>query len=290
MKKLASAAAVAALGILAAQAIYKHQDRQAVPVLSAAEKQTLRDAPNSGPDSNSNGDAKGILSQLQAAYDQNAPQIEAAAAKIEDDKTLSEARRREIESYLERSDAIRANALEMLATFYKTVPAAVNVMEKAKQVVYDGLNKDFVRVRRIERSLRTELESGKISQKAYNFRYEALLKIDRLGAVFIYGFALPRLVDEVIKDDNGKYAGRKYAGPKWEILLTLDEFEKMHKFYVGQTGCPWKQTSPDQHRTTDELRAKGRQIGDRAAAISRALGARDFGFEEELEKMPGPQP
>ena len=61
MKKLASAVAVAALIIFAAQAIYyKHQARPAGPALSATDRQTLRDAPNS----DLNGDVRDILSNL----------------------------------------------------------------------------------------------------------------------------------------------------------------------------------------------------------------------------------
>jgi len=61
MKKLASLSVIAAVVVLAAQAIYhKHQNCRNGSFVSAVERQTLRDAPNS--DLNGNGDVKDILS------------------------------------------------------------------------------------------------------------------------------------------------------------------------------------------------------------------------------------
>ena len=76
MKKLARLFVIAAVVVLAAQAIYpKHQNRRNGSFVSAVERQTLRDAPNS----DLNGDVQEVLSNLKG---QNSSSVPGAASAV----------------------------------------------------------------------------------------------------------------------------------------------------------------------------------------------------------------
>ncbi|MFI5348873.1 MAG: hypothetical protein ACHQ2Z_04970 [Elusimicrobiota bacterium] len=53
----------------------------------------------------------------------------------------------------------------------------------------------------------------------------------------VYANMVPRIIDEAVRGDDGAgYVGRRFAGPRWKIVLTWDEVAAVNRTVVPKTG------------------------------------------------------
>lgn len=72
-------------------------------------------------------------------------------------------------------------------------------------------------------------------------REKAVTAVYESRALTLYGNYVPRILDEAFEDRQGRRYGRKYAGPEWAIVITMDEIGDYGLAMIARTGFTLEQ-------------------------------------------------
>lgn len=140
---------------------------------------------------------------------------------------LSESRIREIESLYADTVGLRQRCYERIDAFRAGADAeGLDKLGKVRAIMTGALAERNVKIVRTRADVRRKLEAGEIDESAWRAASDALDDAAALGNVFVYGFALPSLLEQLEPGRGG------------EVLISEEEYRAMDALYKERSGVP----------------------------------------------------
>lgn len=83
---------------------------------------------------------------------------------------------------------------------------------------------------------RETIRASEPPSAARSERERAVAAIHEARALTLYGNFVPRILDEAIKDRHGRNDGRRFCGPEWAIVITMEEVGAYGRWQLARAG------------------------------------------------------
>jgi hypothetical protein len=170
---------------------------------------------------------------------------------------LGPARRAQIEEAAARWEAIRWTNMRMVEQFPERVARGTRGAYRAKDIralivkvkaLFSEVERVEIKVNELlyERLRRDPPSSDRDAREA------AAASLFRVRMLTLFGNMYPRILDEMITEQGGMFAGRHYAGPDWRVELTMEECQAYNRWLYRIIGV----TSAEMEAYTKRARAE----------------------------------
>lgn len=139
----------------------------------------------------------------------------------------SPSRIEQIEALYDQTHSLRQRCYERMDSFSRGADAEqLDKLGKVRGLMTGALAERNVKIEKTRAGLRRKQEAGELDESAWRAASDALDQAAALGNLFVYGFALPTLLEQLEPGRGG------------EVLLSEEEYRGLDALYKERAGVP----------------------------------------------------